>query len=47
MNMALIKCPECNHEVSDTAKNCPNCGYKLWLDIRQGIMDAKEYFYSK
>lgn len=27
--MALIKCPECNHEVSDQAKLCPHCGYKL------------------
>ena len=27
--MALIKCPECNHEMSDTAKTCPNCGYRL------------------
>lgn len=27
--MALVKCPECNHEVSDKALTCPNCGYKL------------------
>ena len=27
--MALVKCPECNHEVSDKAQICPNCGYKL------------------
>lgn len=27
--MALVKCPECNHEVSDKAAICPNCGYKL------------------
>ena len=26
--MALIKCPECSKEISDTAKNCPNCGYE-------------------
>lgn len=24
--MALIKCPECEHEVSDKATMCPNCG---------------------
>lgn len=24
--MAMIKCPECGKEVSDKAKNCPNCG---------------------
>lgn len=27
--MALIKCPECGKEISDTAKSCPNCGYKI------------------
>lgn len=25
--MALIKCPECGKEISDTAKSCPECGY--------------------
>ena len=24
--MALIKCKECGHEVSDRASECPNCG---------------------
>ena len=24
--MAMIKCPECGHEVSDKAPTCPNCG---------------------
>ena len=24
--MALIKCSECGHEVSDRASACPNCG---------------------
>lgn len=24
--MALIKCPECGKEISNQAKNCPNCG---------------------
>lgn len=27
--MALINCPECNHQVSDTANTCPNCGFNL------------------
>ncbi|MFQ6404738.1 hypothetical protein ACIDE9_08230 [Methylophilus sp. 'Pure River'] len=26
--MALIACEECKKEISDTAKVCPNCGYK-------------------
>lgn len=25
--MALINCPECNKEISDKVKACPNCGY--------------------
>lgn len=25
--MALIKCPECKCQVSDTAESCPHCGY--------------------
>jgi hypothetical protein len=24
--MALIKCYECNHEISSEAESCPNCG---------------------
>lgn len=24
--MAIIKCPECNHEISDKAPSCPSCG---------------------
>ena len=27
--MALIECPECNKQVSETVKTCPHCGYKL------------------
>jgi cell division protein FtsB len=26
--MALIKCHECRHEISESAKTCPNCGAK-------------------
>ena len=26
--MALIKCKECNSQVSDKAKHCPKCGYQ-------------------
>ena len=25
----VIKCPNCNHFVSDTAEKCPSCGFKL------------------
>lgn len=27
--MALLKCPECAHDVSDKAVACPNCGYPI------------------
>lgn len=27
--MALIKCPECGKEISDSISTCPNCGYVL------------------
>lgn len=27
--MALSSCPECNREISDTVRKCPNCGYKI------------------
>ncbi len=27
--MALITCPECNAEISESAKICPKCGYEL------------------
>jgi len=27
--MAIIKCPDCSSEVSDTALKCPSCGVQL------------------
>ena len=27
--MALIQCPDCGKEFSDSSKQCPNCGYRL------------------
>lgn len=27
--MSLIKCPECQREISDTSVSCPGCGYRL------------------
>lgn len=27
--MALIKCPECETEISEKAEVCPNCGYRI------------------
>ena len=30
--MTLIKCPECNREISNKAENCPHCGYPISKD---------------
>lgn len=30
--MALINCPECNKEISDKVKTCPNCGYPFVVE---------------
>ncbi len=29
VKMALIRCPECGKEISNTVKRCPHCGFKL------------------
>jgi len=31
--MALIKCPECNRDVSDKADKCIHCGYPLTMKL--------------
>lgn len=38
--MALIKCPECKKEFSNTINKCPHCGYKIKssVDVR-GIIN--------
>lgn len=33
--MALIRCGECQKEISDTAKICPHCGYNLKKDRKK------------
>lgn len=36
----VIKCPNCNHYVSDTANTCPTCGYKLNSDASKGTFSS-------
>lgn len=36
--MALINCPECKKEISDTAKKCPNCGYKIPTKTKRNVI---------
>lgn len=31
--MALIECPECKRDLSDSLKKCPHCGYKIPLTL--------------
>lgn len=33
--MALIQCPECSNDVSDTAISCPKCGYHIDNDKKK------------
>ena len=33
--MAIVKCPECGHEVSDAADRCPNCGVAIAGNIKK------------
>lgn len=36
--MALIKCAECGHDVSDRARRCPNCGAKIKKPAPKGCV---------
>ena len=40
--MALIKCPECEKEISDTVKTCPHCGYKLRKKAKDNIKTSNK-----
>ena len=40
--MALIFCPDCGKEVSDSASNCPNCAYPLSRLKSEVIYPAQE-----
>lgn len=38
--MALIKCPECEKQISDTAQRCPDCGYMIDHDEMDELKSA-------
>lgn len=40
--MALIKCPECNKEVSDKAEICVHCGYPISKWIKEKKSDSSQ-----
>ena len=43
--MAIIKCPECGHQVSDRAKTCPSCGIEIAGKITR-CPDCGEYIFK-
>lgn len=44
--MALIKCPECNREVSDKAQACIHCGYPI-ESVKQNHLQSIEHLIYK
>ena len=45
--MSLLKCPECNKEVSEYAEACPNCGCPInVIKSSQPISKKEGHFYS-
>ena len=40
--MALFKCPECGHQVSDKASSCPNCGCPIEIIKNQSNVDNNQ-----
>ena len=36
--MALIQCPECGKEISDSISTCPNCGYVLKKKKKKAVL---------
>ena len=40
--MALIKCPECNTEVSDQAGVCPKCAYPIAKPVANTVQTVEQ-----
>ena len=48
--MALIKCKECGHEVSDRASACPNCGCPIASEqpeAQNDVIEAEPVYYEE
>ena len=45
--MALIKCPECEREISDKAASCPHCGMPIWAETEANEPKREEYVAKK
>lgn len=35
--MALISCPECGKQISETTPSCPHCGYQLSVAVTKAM----------
>lgn len=42
--MALIKCPNCNSDISDMASKCPKCGAEIHRDENNNSSQTKKEF---
>ena len=42
--MAIIKCPECGHQISDKAPTCPNCGVEIAGKVRKCTQCGNVFF---
>lgn len=42
--MAIIKCPECGHQISDKAPVCPNCGVEIAGKVTKCPFCGEVYF---
>ena len=42
--MAIIKCPECGHQVSDRAPVCPSCGVEIAGNVNKCTRCGEVYF---
>lgn len=44
--MGLVSCPECNKKVSESANNCPKCGYVLTAEKVAEIKAADQMMFK-
>ncbi len=42
--MAIIKCPECGHQISEKATNCPSCGVEIAGKITRCVVCGEVFF---
>ena len=45
--MAIIKCPECGHQISDKAPTCPSCGVEIKGKIIKCSQCGEVYLYDQ